>query len=312
MSRAAYLLVGDPFLQGEAVEKIRAEVAADSLAEDVFDATSDVHEIVTALETPSLFGGRRLILVHDAGRLTKAQNQVLESYIRAPSEGSVLVLLSTRTTPLADAVRSSGAVVALEPPRGRALVGWLRQRARNRSLRIDDRAAWALIDVIGGDLRELDSALDQLSTRRQGGSVVSLEDVNESFGRHSEEQVWALTDAVSQRKPLEAVTALRRLLQQGNDPVFVLGALAAQVRRLLIAKRHADGGPRAVGSALGLHGYPAQKLHRQAGIYREEELTSALQILAETDLDLKTGELPGPEGAEMAVERAVVRLLTPN
>jgi DNA polymerase-3 subunit delta len=312
MSRAAYLLVGDPFLQGEAVEKIRAEVVADSLAEDVFDATSDVHEIVTALETPSLFGGRRLILVHDAGRLTKAQNQVLESYIRAPSEGSVLVLLSTRTTPLADAVRSSGAVVALEPPRGRALVGWVSQRARNRSLRIDDRAAWALIDVIGGDLRELDSALDQLSTRRQGGSVVSLEDVNESFGRHSEEQVWALTDAVSQRKPLEAVTALRRLLQQGNDPVFVLGALAAQVRRLLIAKRHADGGPRAVGSALGLHGYPAQKLHRQAGIYREEELTSALQILAETDLDLKTGELPGPEGAEMAVERAVVRLLAPN
>ena len=312
MSSAAYLLVGDPFLQGEAVEKIRAEVAADSLAEDVFDASSDVHEIVTALETPSLFGGRRLILVHDAGRLTKAQNQVLESYLKAPSEGSVLVLLSTRTTPLVEAVRACGAVVALEPPRGRALVGWVRQRARNRSLRIDDRAAWALIDVIGGDLREIDSALDQLSTRRQEGSVVSLEDVNESFGRHSEEQVWALTDAVSQRKPLEAVTALRRLLEQGNDPVFVLGALAAQVRRLLIAKRHADGGPRAVASALGLHGYPAQKLHRQAGIYREEELTSALQILAETDLDLKTGELPGPEGAEMAVERAVVRLLAPN
>lgn len=299
-------------MQSEAVEKIRAEVAADSLAEDVFDASSDVAEIITALETPSLFGGRRLIVVSDAGRLSKAQNQALEAYLQAPSDNSVLVLLSTRSIPLAQAVRSSGTVVALEPPRGRALIAWLRRRAGDRSLRIDDRAAWALVDGVGADLRELDSALEQLATRHEAGSVVSLEEINESFGRHSEEQVWALTDAVSQRKPLEAVTALRRLLEQGNDPVFVLGALAAQVRRLLIAKRHADGGPRAVGSALGLHGYPAQKLHRQAGIYREEELTSALQILAQTDLELKTGELPGPEGAEMAVERAVVRLLGPG
>ena len=312
MSYAAYLLVGEAFLQSEAVARIRAEVSADSLSEDSFDASSDVQEIITALETPSLFGGRRLIVVTDAGRLTKVQNQALEAYLRAPSEGSVLVLLSTRSTPLAEAVRNSGVVVALEPPRGRGLVGWVRERARARSLRIDDRAIQALINGAGPDLRELDSALEQLSTRHEAGALISAEEVRKTFGRHAEERIWALTDAVSERKPKESLTALRRLLDQGDDPVFVLGALAAQVRRLLVAKHHAEGGPRAVGSALGLQGYPAQKLHKQAGIYREEELSSALQILAATDLDLKTGELPGVEGAEMALERAVVRLLAPG
>lgn len=312
MSHAAYLLVGEPFLQSEAVARIRAEVSADSLSEDSFDASSDVQEVITALETQSLFGGRRLIVVHDAERLLKAQNQALEAYLRAPSEGSALVLLSTRSTPLAEVVRSCGVVVALEPPRGRGLVGWVRERARARSLRIDDRAAQALIEGTGPDLRELDSGLEQLATRHEAGAVISAEEVRKTFGRHAEERIWALTDAVSERKPKESLTALRRLLEQGDDPVFVLGALAAQVRKLLVAKRHAEGGPQAVGSALGLRGYPAQKLHNQAGIYREEELSSALQILAATDLDLKTGELPGVEGAEMALERAVVRLLAPG
>ncbi|MDQ3662386.1 MAG: DNA polymerase III subunit delta [Actinomycetota bacterium] len=311
MSHAAYLLVGEPFLQSEAVARIRDEVATDSFSEDSFDASSDVQEIITALETPSLFGGRRLIVVHDAERLLKAQNQALEGYLRAPSQGSALVLLSTRSTSLAEAVRACGVVIALEPPRGRDLVGWVRERSRARSLRIDDRAVQTLIDGLGTDLRELDSALEQLATRHEAGAVISAEQVRSTFGRHAEERVWALTDAVSERKPAESLIALRRLLEQGDDPVFVLGALAAQVRRLLVAKRHADGGPQAVASALGLRGYPAQKLHKQAGIYREEELTSALQILAATDLDLKTGELPGVEGAEMALERAVVRLLAP-
>ncbi|MBA2365325.1 MAG: DNA polymerase III subunit delta, partial [Actinobacteria bacterium] len=288
MSHAAYLLVGESFLQTEAVARIRAEVSADSLSEDSFDASSDVQEIITALETPSLFGGRRLIVVTEAGRLTKAQNQALEAYLRAPSEGSALVLLSTRSSPLAEAVRSCGVVVALEPPRGRGLVGWVRERSRARSLRLDDRAVQSLIEGTGTDLRELDSALEQLATRHDAGALISAEEVRKAFGRHAEERIWALTDAVSERKPRESLTALRRLLEQGDDPVFVLGALAAQVRRLLVARRHAEGGPRAVGSALGLQGYPAQKLHKQAGTYREEELTSALQILAATDLDLKT------------------------
>ena len=188
----------------------------------------------------------------------------------------------------------------------------MRERARARSLRIDDRAVQALIDGTGSDLRELDSALEQLSTRHETGVIISAEEIRKTFGRHADERIWALTDAVSERKPMESLIALRRLLEQGDDPVFVLGALAAQMRKLLVAKRHAEGGPQAVGSALGLRGYPAQKLHKQAGVYREEELTSALQILAATDLDLKTGELPGVEGAEMALERAVVKLLGPG
>ena len=87
---------------------------------------------------------------------------------------------------------------------------------------------------------------------------------------------------------------------------MVFGALSNHIKRLLVARTHADGGPRAVGDALGLPEWRARRLHQQARSYRQEELTQALQVLADTDLEMKGGDLP----PEIALERAVVQIVS--
>ena len=303
MSEPVYYLTGDDFLVDEALDRIRAETETDPLADVALDGSAPAAELINSLETPSLLGGRRLVVVHDAHELAKDAVAEVERYLESPSPHAVLVLVSPRKTKLADAAARVGTIVALEAPKGRALVRWLRDRARERKLKMDERAAWDLIEAVGAELRDLDAALEQLAVSG-GSTTITSQEIARMFARHADERIYAFTDAVGERRLPDAMTLLRRLLDQGDEPLVVFGALVAQVRRMLVARELQ--GSKAIGEALGMPAWRAEKVGRQARAYRDDELVRAMSLLAEADVDMKAGELARPE---LALERAVIRIV---
>jgi DNA polymerase-3 subunit delta len=302
-----YLLAGEEFLVDEALARIRLETGADPLSEVSFEARTPAAELLGALDTPSLLGGIRLVIVRDAQDLLKEQAKALQAYLERPSESSTLVLVSSGRTKLDGTVKKIGTVVALEAPKGRRLVAWLKQRAKMHSLALDDRAAWTLIDAVGNELRDLDSALVQLATGLGPGRP-SPADIRKALPRAADQRIYTFTDAVGDRRVGPAMTSLRRLLDQGEEPLVLFGALAAQMRRMLRARGIAERGAAAVGELLGLPTWRAERLTKQARSYREEELVASLQLLADTDVEMKGGDLP----PDAALERAVVRIVFGN
>jgi DNA polymerase-3 subunit delta len=303
---AAYLLAGEPFLADEALDKIRHSESTDPLSEVAFDPSSEAAELVEALETASLLGDRRLVVIRDAQDLKKEHAQALSAYLESPSPSSVLVLVAAGRTKLDAAVRANGSVVALEAPRGRRLISWLRDRARARGLKLDEKSAWALVDAVGNELRDLDGALEQLVTGIGPEGSVDVATVRSMFARLADERIYAFTDAVGDRRLPLATSTLRRLLDQGDEPLVLFGALVAHVRRLLRARRYVDQGARVVGDVLGLPTWRAERIQRQARSFTEDELVASMDVLAETDVEMK-GDFPSPEGA---LERAVIRIVT--
>ncbi|HEV3472182.1 MAG TPA: hypothetical protein VG408_03120, partial [Actinomycetota bacterium] len=94
-------------------------------------------------------------------------------------------------------------------------------------------------------------------------------------------------------------------LEQGDDPLMLFGALSAHVRRMLRARRAADQSAAKVGDLMGLPGWRAERLQRQARAYKEEELVGAVSTLARTDVEMKGGDLP----PEVALEAAVIAIV---
>ena len=307
MTSPAYLLGGESFLADEALGRLRREIDADPLSSPTFDAASETADIVGALSTPSLLGGRRVVVVRDAGDLKKDAVESLIAYLDSPSPDSVLILVGDVKGKLATKVKEAGTVLGLEAPKGRRLVSWIRERATARELKFDDRAGWALIDAVGNELRDLDGALEQLATGLGPGAKVGQAEVRRAFPRFADERIYAFQDAIGDRRLPVAMATLRRLLEQGDAPLAVFGALSTQVRRMLTARRLADdGGARAIGRALGMPDWRAERLHKQVRTFREEELVAAMKVLAETDHEMKGGDLP----PEIALERAVVQIVT--
>ena len=307
MSASVYLLSGESFLAEEALRRVRQETSSDPLSEIVFTADAPAVEIVEALSTSSLLGGIRLVIVEDAESLNKEQAEALSAYMESPSPDSVLVLISSGRSKVDAAAKKLGTVIALEAPKGKRLVSWLRDRAKQHGLTLDDRAAWSMIDAVGTELRDLDAGLDQIASGTGDAQElrVTAADVRTAFPRLADERIYALTDAVSDRKLPVAMTTLRRLLQQGDDPLVLWGALVGQFRRLLRVRRIADLSSRAVADQLGMPTWRAERLQRQARLFREDELIDAMETLALTDVELKSGDLP----PEIALERAVIEVI---
>lgn len=306
MSPPAYLLQGQAFLAEEAIDKIRAEHKTDPLSELSFDATAEAAEIIGALQTSSLLGGIRLVTVRDAQDLKKEHAEALGAYLDSPSPDSVLVLVAEGKTKVDAAIKATGAVISLDSPKGRKLLSWLKERARDHKVKLDDRGGWSLIDTVGTELRDLDGALSQLATSLGTGAAIGAAEVRGAFPRLADERVFAFTDAVGDRKLSDAMTTLRRLLDQGDEPLVLFGSLNAHIKRMLRARRFAEKGPNAVGNALGLPGWRAERLTKQSRSYREEELVAAVATLAETDVEMKGGDLT----PAAALERAVIRIVT--
>jgi DNA polymerase-3 subunit delta len=300
-----YLIAGDEFLVAEAVDKVRADTGSDPLSELSFEARTPGHELLTALSTPSLLGGLRIVIVNDAQDLLKEQVEVLDSYLDSPAPNSVLVLVARGRTKLDAKVKKTGAVVTVDAPKGRRLVSWIRQRGGAHTVKLDERAAWALIDSVGSELRELDGALSQLATAIGEGKAATAADVKRVFPRAADQRLYTFTDAVGDRRLPLAMTHLKRLLDQGEEPLVIVGSLAAQLRRMLRARPHAESGTRAVEDALGLPRWRAERIGKQARSYKDRELIDAMSTLAATDLEIKGGDLsPGA-----ALERAVVHIV---
>ena len=306
MNTGLYLIAGESYLAEEALDRIREDEQTDPLGELQFDAESESAHVVEALSTPSLLGGRRLVVLRDADGLTKDQAEPIAAYLEAPTSDAVLVLIASGRTKLDAVAKKKGSLVTLDAPKGRRLAGWIRQRAKEHDVTVDDRGAWALIDAVGTDLRDLDGALEQLGTGLGSGAKVGAAQVRSAFPRLADERIFAFTDAVGERKLPAAMTALRRLLEQGDEPLMIFGSLSAHIRRLLRARRYAEAGTRAVGDALGLPEWRAERMVRQARAYREEELVGAVSILARTDVEMK-GDFPSPQAA---LERAVVQIVS--
>jgi len=308
MSTGVYLLTGEEFLAGEALDRVRDETQADPLSEVVLDSSAPPAEIAQSLGTPSLLGGKRLVVIREAESLKKDQIESLTPWLDAPSDDATLVLVASGRHRLSALVQGKGTVVNLEAPKGRRLASWVKEQARSHGLALDERGAWALIEAIGADLRELDASLEQLATTHGGDAHIGAGEVRDAFARVADERVFVLTDAVGERRTSTAMATLRKLLDQDEPPLLLLGALVAHVKRLLIAHSVTGGGRRALAEALGLPDWRAERVGKQARSYREDELVRALTLLAEADVEMKGGDLP----PEIALERAVLQILGPS
>jgi DNA polymerase-3 subunit delta len=228
-------------------------------------------------------------------------------YVADPAPDSVLVLLAGARTKLDAVVKMHGEVVALEAPRGRSLAGWIRRRATQLGLKVDDRAAWALIDSIGDELRDIDAALQQLATGLGEDAKIGANEVRRAFPRLADERIYVFTDAVGERRMDASMAALRRLLLQNEPALVVFGALVSQVRRMLRVRRVADRGVGAVAEVAGMPEWRARRLQKQALSYDERELIHAMDMLSRTDVEMKSGE---SGTMEVALERAVLEIVS--
>ncbi|MBI2887127.1 MAG: DNA polymerase III subunit delta [Chloroflexi bacterium] len=221
--------------------------------------------------------------------------QGLPEYCQRIPESTHLVLLEgalNRGNPLLALMHPVAETQERRKLRGPALEDWARARAAQLSVRLTAPALRLLVDLVGDNLWVLSSELEKLSLYLAGGTV-ETHHVEELVSLARETSIFALIDAVAERRLAPAQRSLHLLLRDGMASAQILFRLAGQFRSLVLAKALMEqgvGGPE-LQSRLGIAAqYPFRKTVEQSRGYPAAALEAVLARLLETDVASKTGK----------------------
>ncbi|MEV3986651.1 DNA polymerase III subunit delta [Nonomuraea sp. NPDC049758] len=304
------LVLGDEELLAE--RAVGAVVAAARAG----DPGAEVHDLVggkvatgelTQLTSPSLFGGRSVVVIRSAQDLPKDVITEVVSYTKQPSDDTVLVLAhpgGVKGKALVDGVKKAGAQVVtinkVTKPAERLefVKGEVKRAGRN----IAGDAAQALLDAVGNDLRELAAACSQLAFDTEDKTISAAAVARYHKGR-AEVTGFNVADSAIEGRLAEALEQLRWALGTGVAPVLLVSALAGGLRSLAkvgSAPRNLRGGQLA--AHVGMPPWKVDRVKRQLNGWGPEGLSRAIQAVATADEQVKGGGADTAYALEHAVQ----------
>jgi DNA polymerase-3 subunit delta len=251
--------------------------------------------LTTDLGTPSLLGEPRGLLVLDADDLSEEALDEIAAYAAAPAPEARLVLCWTvgaraKGPPKGVVSRLGDVEVGRAAVDRKDLPRWVLDRARRRGVPATPQGAAALVQTVGEDAAGLNQAVEQIAAAHPKDGL-SPHTVAAQFRGFGDRRTWELCDAAFTGDGRTALRALAGMLEAGEEPIMILGGVAARVRDLL---RVASLDPRTplgdVARAAGLRfDWQARRYRDQARRYGAARLRAIHEELVEADRSLKQG-----------------------
>lgn len=295
-------------------ELLVSRAVADAVATvRALDPTADVrdHEAgalnpgeIAEVLSPSLFGGRRVLVIRSGQDARKDLVAELLAYARQPDPEVHLVVThagGAKGKAFADGLRQAGAEVipAAKVKNHRERVAFVREEIRRGGGRCPEDAAEALIAAVGTDLRELASACAQLLADTDGR--IGAETVARYYQGRAEVSGFTVADAAMAGDLPGALEALRWALHVGVDPVPIADALADGVRTVARVSAAGRGNAYQLASTLGMPAWKIEKAQRTGRGWSAEALVDAMRAAAECNAAVKGGA----DDRAYALERAL-------
>ncbi len=276
----------------------------------------EMGEVLGAVRALPFLGQKRMVIVRDSIDTTKKgdMDAWVEGLKKAP-ESTIVVFWESieakaiEKKPMFVALKDAAQVhqYAFPELQGTELSRWVQARAKERGGTIDSTAMRLLVERVGADLWQMDNEIGKLIAYADGRRI-SSEMVDELVHASFEGKIFSLIDAVSQRRPADAIRLLQEERWSGANDHYLMTMLGRQVRILLGARAALDDNPRItkeeLASILEVHPFVAQKALSQARGFSLEHLKAVHDLLFDFDLAMKSGNID----ADLAVDLTTIKL----
>ncbi|HYY58410.1 MAG TPA: DNA polymerase III subunit delta [Pyrinomonadaceae bacterium] len=307
-----YLLFGEEGYLRERAARAISEAALTDAPLREFNETSysllsvDVQQAIATAEQLPMMARRRVVRITDFARLREADEEALARYVHRPAESSVVILLADeldKRRKLSKTLIETCVSVEFAPLDDRELALWARGRLKELKVEADERTLHQIIALVGSSVRILSNELDKLAAAAAETGFITMEMVEALVGRSRELSNFELTDHLITRNRQRALQTLERLLDDGAEPLMLMGLIASNYHRLALAKE------------LMSRGAPNQEVFRLVAMpysKREEFLATArrsdaaalarsINRIAAADLAIKTSRATPRLQLEMLV-----------
>ena len=290
---AFYLLLGsEGAISDRALNKLLAELK-DEKAEITSLSAADVMigDIADGL-APSLFSERRALVIKDLQDLPEDSKDEITRYLDQPDPTMTVVFLhkgGVKGKALLDAIKKvKPEIVPCDAIKKEAdKESFVRDLFLDSGRKATPGAIKALVGALGNDLRELQSAVSQISLDAPAGAID--EAIVDKFHQGRIETTgFDVADATIDGNLPVALITLRSALETGTDPVMVTSAIASALRSLAKVSGSASGAKSfELAGQLGMAPWQIDKARRQLQGWTPRALSKAVQAIALADAQVK-------------------------
>ncbi|HUG51012.1 MAG TPA: DNA polymerase III subunit delta [Terrimesophilobacter sp.] len=283
----------EDFLADRAIRLLRDILRAEdpSLEVNDLDASGYAPGELSTLASPSLFAEPRMIR---ATAVEKGSDDFLSEtlrYLEAPADDTYLVLRHAggmRGKKLLDAVRGGLGggieIVCAELKKDSDKLGFAAAEFSSAGRRTTPGALRAIVSAFSGDLAELAGACQQLLS--DVGDDVTERTVEKYYSGRVETSAFRVADVAIAGRHGEALILLRHALASGADPVPLVAAFASKLRTMAKVSG-ARGSGAQLAQKFGLAPWQVDRARRDLQGWTDAGLGAAIQLLAETDAQVK-------------------------
>ncbi|HMO81100.1 MAG TPA: DNA polymerase III subunit delta [Pyrinomonadaceae bacterium] len=252
-------------------------------------------DVLTAAEQLPMLASRRVIRATDVAvsstpakdTLKEEYEEPLSEYLRSPSPQTVLLLIADELNgnrKITKLLVKHAAVVEFAAPEGRELREWAVKEFRSQDAEIDSSALTHLLNLVGTDLWRLSNQISKLVTAAKPNRTVTKDLVDLHVERSDEADHFGLAEPLVANRRRESLTMLKKLHDDGAEPLGQIGILGYNLRKLAMSGRGT--GP------------------------QSDRIRQSILRNAETDIAIKTSVGgPGPAGARLQFEKLVLEML---
>jgi DNA polymerase-3 subunit delta len=315
-----YVVAGDEaFLKRLVIKRLRETALGDDADEAAVSTYAgegaEFAAVWDELETLPFFAPKRIVIVENADPFVTAYRGYLEKKVDGkllPKSG--LFVLEVKSWPantrLAKMVSDASTIVCKAPPPYK-MAQWACAWATSQHQKtLALPAGQLLVDLVGPEMGLLDQEILKLAIYVGANDKITAEDVDRLVGNSRTENTWQIFDLIGQGQTAAALRFLQRLLEQGDEPMRILGAFSMQLRRLAQAARLVATQGTGLSAAIAAAGVPPFAAKGAEAQLRHLGRKRALKLyhwLLELNLDLRGNS---PLGETALLERFLLRLAT--
>jgi DNA polymerase III subunit delta len=288
-----FLLLGsEGALSDRALNKITAQLR-DEKAELTTLTASDVlvGDIADAL-APSLFSERRALIIKDLQDLDDDCKDEVTRYLQAIDLTTTVVFIhkgGVKGKALLDAIKKAKPeIISCDPLKKEAeKEQFIKELFLDSGRKASPAAIKALVGALGGDMRELQQAVSQISLDAPSGTIDEAM-VDKFHQGRIETTGFDVADATLDGNLPIALVTLRSALETGTDPVMVTSAIASSLRNLAKVSG-ANRGTKSfeLAGELGMAPWQIDKARRQLAGWTPRGIAAAVEAVAGADADVK-------------------------
>lgn len=284
--------------------------------------TSKIQYALSDAEQFPMIDSHRVIKVTDIvvsggnrDNLKEEDEEIVSRYLTRPSETSVVILVANeldKRRRISKILLENSCAVEFAALQDEELRRWARDRAKEANADFEEKALNYLVALVGNEVRKLTLEVEKLAVAALPDKLITVELVESLVPNSREVSNFDLTDYLLAGNKTRALQTLKKILDDGAEPLMLLGLLAYNFRRLLQTKELMNQGVERIEVArvMRLHPNSQREFLEIARRNPTEKFTSIMRRIAETDLAIKTSKGGGGNaGSRMQIEMLVCELV---